>query len=101
MSLHISRVANTLYAHKEPTRPRLNNASKACEELKLYVLENQFQFMRVECRDAVLADSKDEHGIEEWINAKGNLINGELLIGRLSALASASGNEWNHLEMLC
>ncbi|POW05321.1 hypothetical protein PSTT_09805 [Puccinia striiformis] len=35
---------------------------------------------------------------EEWIDGKGNLIDGELLISRLSALASASGNESIHLN---
>ncbi|POW15152.1 hypothetical protein PSTT_02382 [Puccinia striiformis] len=104
-SLHISCVANTLYAHEEPRRPSLNDATKACEELKMDVLENHFRLMKVEYKERQsqltakmnkgLSLTADE---EEWIDGKGNLIDGELLIGRLSALASASGNESIHLN---
>ncbi|KAI9601284.1 hypothetical protein H4Q26_001098 [Puccinia striiformis f. sp. tritici PST-130] len=104
-SLHISCVANTLYAHEEPRRPSLNDATKACEELKMDVLENHFRLMKVEYQERQsqltakmnkgLSLTADE---EEWIDGKGNLIDGELLIGRLSALASASGNELIHLN---
>ncbi|KAI9602292.1 hypothetical protein H4Q26_001579 [Puccinia striiformis f. sp. tritici PST-130] len=69
------------------------------------VLENHFRLMKVEYKERQsqltakmnkgLSLTADE---EEWIDGKGNLIDGELLIGRLSALASASGNESIHLN---
>ncbi|POW05640.1 hypothetical protein PSTT_09570 [Puccinia striiformis] len=104
-SLHISCVANTLYAHKSPTRPSLNDATKACEELKMDVLENHFCLMKIEYKERQSQlTAKMNKGLsltankEEWIYGTGKLINGELLIGRLSALASASGNESIHLN---
>ncbi|POV99622.1 hypothetical protein PSHT_13471 [Puccinia striiformis] len=83
----------------------LNDATKACEELKMDVLENHFCLMKIEYKERQSQlTAKMNKGLsltankEEWIYGTGKLINGELLIGRLSALASASGNESIHLN---
>ncbi|POW19691.1 hypothetical protein PSHT_04383 [Puccinia striiformis] len=107
LSLHISFIANTLYTHKEPAWPCLNNANRACEELKWDVLENHWNLMKDEYKEMQsqltakmnmgLSIKADE---DEWIDAKSNLTNGDLWNGGLSALTLASGNESNHLEVL-
>ncbi|POW08576.1 hypothetical protein PSHT_09490 [Puccinia striiformis] len=99
-SLHISCVANTLYAHEGSTQPSLNDATKACEELKLDILENHFGLMKVKYKgrqsqltakmnrgESLTADE------EEWLDGEGNLVSGELLISRLSTISSASGDQ--------
>ncbi|KAI9600899.1 hypothetical protein H4Q26_000693 [Puccinia striiformis f. sp. tritici PST-130] len=80
-SLHISCVANTLYAHEGSTQPSLNDATKACEELKLDILENHFGLMKVKYKgrqsqltakmnrgESLTADE------EEWLDGEGNLL---------------------------
>ncbi|KNZ63389.1 hypothetical protein VP01_1151g2 [Puccinia sorghi] len=63
-TVHISFVGNTLYAHETPNQPNSNYATQTCEELKLDALENHFR----------------------------NYFNGEVLIGQLQKLSSASGD---------
>ena len=64
LSVHISCVGNTLYAHETSKQPSLNDANQTCEELKLNALEHHFSSMKVKYKEKQtdLAYIKDEPG---------------------------------------
>ena len=99
-SVHISCVANTLYAHESSKRPSLNDATQTCEELKLDILETHFRSMKNDYKEKqtqLLSKMNEGKSLtpdeEDWLDGKGNLIEAELLIDRLRALSSTSGDE--------
>ncbi|KAI9613207.1 hypothetical protein KEM48_003902 [Puccinia striiformis f. sp. tritici PST-130] len=79
-SVYLSCVGDTLYAHNLAERPSLNDATKACEDIKLSTLEKHYTEMKNKINErlkTLQAKLKKGQPItseeEEWMDGDGNL----------------------------
>ncbi|KAH9465847.1 hypothetical protein Pst134EA_013712 [Puccinia striiformis f. sp. tritici] len=94
-SVYLSCVGDTLYAHNLAERPSLNDATKACEDIKLSTLEKHYTEMKNKINErlkTLQAKLKKGQPItseeEEWMDGDGNLVDAELLMEKISLLAT-------------
>ncbi|KNF01910.1 hypothetical protein PSTG_04734 [Puccinia striiformis f. sp. tritici PST-78] len=94
-SVYLSCVGDTLYAHDLAERPSLNDATKACKDIKLSTLEKHYTEMKNKINErlkSLQAKLKKGQPItseeEEWMDGDGNLVDAELLMEKISSLAT-------------
>ncbi|POW22340.1 hypothetical protein PSHT_01402 [Puccinia striiformis] len=94
-SVYLSCVGDTLYTHDLAKRPSLNDATKACKDIKLSTLEKHYTEMKNKINErlkSLQAKLKKGQPItseeEEWMDGDGNLVNTELLMEKISSLAT-------------
>ncbi|KAH9465204.1 hypothetical protein MJO29_006948 [Puccinia striiformis f. sp. tritici] len=94
-SVYLSCVGDTLYAHDLAKPPSLNDATKACEDIKLSTLEKHYTEMKNKINErlkSLQAKLKKGQPItseeEEWMDGDGNLVDAELLMEKISSLAT-------------
>ncbi|KAI9604093.1 hypothetical protein H4Q26_003705 [Puccinia striiformis f. sp. tritici PST-130] len=106
-SVYLSCVGDTLYAHNLAERPSLNDATKACEDIKLSTLEKHYTEMKNKINErlkTLQAKLKKGQPItseeEEWMDGDGNLVDAELLMEKISFNASYAEKvevlDWHH-----
>ncbi|KAH9449552.1 hypothetical protein KEM48_006677 [Puccinia striiformis f. sp. tritici PST-130] len=98
--VHLSCVANSLYAHELPDRPSLDDATKSLEDIKLKSLERSFEKMKTKYKkkqDLLQSRMKEGKSLtdeeEEWLDSEGNLIDGVLLMDKICSLPFPSGTK--------